>query len=55
MVASAPLREDGEGYKEFINESCWTPLGLPYGHSSELLDVSALILGQGPKIKRTGT
>jgi nucleoside-diphosphate-sugar epimerase len=55
MVAAAPLREDGEGYKEFINESCWTPLGIPYGHSNELLDVSALILRQCPDIERTGT
>ncbi|KAM0875463.1 hypothetical protein ACQ4PT_036779 [Festuca glaucescens] len=38
IVASAPLREDGEGYKEFMNESCWTPLGVPYGHSNEFLD-----------------
>jgi nucleoside-diphosphate-sugar epimerase len=49
VVASAPLREDGDGYKEFMNESCWTPLGVPYGHSNEFLDVSAFILGPGPE------
>ncbi|XP_047062892.1 putative anthocyanidin reductase isoform X2 [Lolium rigidum] len=38
VVASAPLREDGEGYKEFMSESCWTPLVVPYGHSNEFLD-----------------
>ncbi|CAM0906630.1 unnamed protein product [Alopecurus aequalis] len=38
VVAAAPLREDGEGYREFMNESFWTPLGLPYGHSNEFLD-----------------
>ena len=47
VVAAAPLREDGEGYREFVDESCWTPLGLPYGHSNEFLDVSALIFRQG--------
>ncbi|XP_047062889.1 putative anthocyanidin reductase [Lolium rigidum] len=38
VTASAPLRDDGGGYKEFMNESCWTPLGIPYGHSNEFLD-----------------
>uniref|UniRef100_A0ACD5V230 Uncharacterized protein n=6 Tax=Avena sativa TaxID=4498 RepID=A0ACD5V230_AVESA len=38
VTASAALREDGQGYKEFINEDCWTPLGIPYGHSNEFLD-----------------
>jgi nucleoside-diphosphate-sugar epimerase len=51
VTASAPLRDDGGGYKEFMNESCWTPVGIPYGHSNEFLDVSACIFGQAPKIK----
>ncbi|PNT74809.1 hypothetical protein BRADI_1g22260v3 [Brachypodium distachyon] len=39
VVSAAPLREDdGDGYKEFVDESFWTPLGLPYGHSNEQLD-----------------
>ncbi|KAM0822215.1 hypothetical protein ACQ4PT_071638 [Festuca glaucescens] len=38
VTASAPLRDDDGGYKEFMNESCWTPLGIPYGHSNEFLD-----------------
>jgi hypothetical protein len=52
VTTAAPLREDGEGYKEFINECCWTPLGLPYGHNNEFLDVSASILLHGPEKKR---
>ncbi|KAL6905384.1 hypothetical protein ACP4OV_002985 [Aristida adscensionis] len=26
VVAAAPLREDGVGFKDFVDESCWTPL-----------------------------
>lgn len=44
VVSAAPLREDdGDGYKEFVDESFWTPLGLPYGHSNEQLDVRECI------------
>jgi len=25
VTAASPLREGGGGYKDFINESCWTP------------------------------
>jgi hypothetical protein len=42
VTAASPLREDGGGgeYKDFINESCWTPLNLSYGFSNVHLDVS---------------
>ncbi|KAL6657639.1 hypothetical protein ACP70R_005419 [Stipagrostis hirtigluma subsp. patula] len=26
VVAAAPLRDDGDGFKDFVDESCWTPL-----------------------------
>ncbi|RLN35055.1 anthocyanidin reductase-like [Panicum miliaceum] len=39
VTAASPLREDGGGgYKDFINESCWTPLNLSYGFSNVHLD-----------------
>ncbi|KAF7007663.1 hypothetical protein CFC21_022582 [Triticum aestivum] len=38
VVTASPLREDGDGYKEFVNESCWTPLGLSCDHSNEYMD-----------------
>ncbi|RLN34248.1 dihydroflavonol-4-reductase-like [Panicum miliaceum] len=38
VVAAAPLREDGGGYKDLMDESCWTPLNLSYGYSDEGLD-----------------
>ncbi|RLM86809.1 dihydroflavonol-4-reductase-like [Panicum miliaceum] len=41
IVVAAPLREDGGGYKDMMDESCWTPLNLPYGYSDEGLDVSS--------------
>ncbi|KAI7752575.1 hypothetical protein M8C21_016987 [Ambrosia artemisiifolia] len=33
ITAASPLKEDGSGYKNTIDESCWTPLHLsvPYG------------------------
>ncbi|OEL35479.1 Anthocyanidin reductase [Dichanthelium oligosanthes] len=39
VTAASPLREDGTGYKDFTNESCWTPLNLSYGFSNVHLDV----------------
>ncbi|KAF7007617.1 hypothetical protein CFC21_022542 [Triticum aestivum] len=38
VITASPLSEDGKGYKEFANESCWTPLGLPIDHSNEFMD-----------------
>ncbi|CAN6176093.1 unnamed protein product [Urochloa humidicola] len=39
VTAASPLRETGGGgYKDFINESCWTPLNLSYGFSNAHLD-----------------
>jgi hypothetical protein len=39
VTAASPLREDGEGYKDFINESCWTPLDLSNRYSNVMMDV----------------
>ncbi|KAL2233809.1 UNVERIFIED_CONTAM: putative anthocyanidin reductase [Sesamum indicum] len=30
VVAASPLQEDGSGYKDFMDETCWTPLNLSY-------------------------
>ncbi|CAL5061768.1 unnamed protein product [Urochloa decumbens] len=40
VVAAAPLKEDGDGdgYKDSMEESYWTPLNLSYGYSNEFLD-----------------
>lgn len=38
VLAAAPLREDGTGFEDFVDESCWTPLGLQYDHSNEIMD-----------------
>ncbi|KAF8664166.1 hypothetical protein HU200_054914 [Digitaria exilis] len=40
VVAASPLKEDGHGFKPFVDESCWTPLNLSYGYGNEILDVS---------------
>ncbi|KAI3964435.1 hypothetical protein MKX01_007125 [Papaver californicum] len=34
VVAASPIKEDGAGYKDVIDESCWTPLGhrFPYAY-----------------------
>ncbi|KAL2345893.1 hypothetical protein Fmac_007178 [Flemingia macrophylla] len=31
VVAASPLKEDGTGFKDFIDETCWTPLNLSSG------------------------
>ncbi|KAF0907195.1 hypothetical protein E2562_015704 [Oryza meyeriana var. granulata] len=36
VTAASPLREDGDGYKDFINESCWTPLDDSNGYSNAM-------------------
>ncbi|KAL0428763.1 UNVERIFIED_CONTAM: putative anthocyanidin reductase [Sesamum radiatum] len=30
VVAASPLKEDGSGYKDFMDETCWTPLNPSY-------------------------
>ena len=40
VTAASPLKEDGDGYKDAMNESCWSPLNLSYGYSNVHLDVS---------------
>jgi len=39
VTAASPLKEDGSGYKDFVNESNWTPLNLSYEFSNTHLDV----------------
>ncbi|TVU38081.1 hypothetical protein EJB05_11431, partial [Eragrostis curvula] len=38
FVAASPLKEDGTGFKDSVDESCWTPLNLSHGYSNESLD-----------------
>uniref|UniRef100_A0A0E0LMY9 NAD-dependent epimerase/dehydratase domain-containing protein n=1 Tax=Oryza punctata TaxID=4537 RepID=A0A0E0LMY9_ORYPU len=39
ITAASPLMEDGSGgYKDFINESCWSPLNLTYDFGDAFLD-----------------
>ncbi|VAH28221.1 unnamed protein product [Triticum turgidum subsp. durum] len=38
VTAASPLKEDGDGYKDSMNESCWSPLNLSYGYSNVHLD-----------------
>ncbi|KAG8079840.1 hypothetical protein GUJ93_ZPchr0007g4637 [Zizania palustris] len=54
VAAAAPLREDGGGYKDFINESCWTPLGLSYRFSDAHFDayVSSKTLSEKELLRR---
>jgi hypothetical protein len=39
VTAASPLKEDGSGYKDFANESNWTPLNLSYEFSNAHLNV----------------
>ncbi|TVU38080.1 hypothetical protein EJB05_11430 [Eragrostis curvula] len=41
VVAASPLKEDGTGFADSMNESCWTPLNLSYGFSNAHLDAYA--------------
>jgi nucleoside-diphosphate-sugar epimerase len=37
-LAASPLKEDGDGYKDFVNESLWSPLNVTYGYTNFHLD-----------------
>ncbi|OVA06402.1 3-beta hydroxysteroid dehydrogenase/isomerase [Macleaya cordata] len=35
VVAASPLKEDGSGFKDVMDESCWTPLNLHFSYSND--------------------
>ncbi|XP_065863052.1 NADPH HC-toxin reductase 1-like [Euphorbia lathyris] len=35
VLAASPLNEDGKSFKSCIDESCWTPLHLPFSHGND--------------------
>ncbi|KAL3829739.1 hypothetical protein ACJIZ3_018541 [Penstemon smallii] len=37
VVAASPLKEDGLGYKDSMDEACWTPINLSYQYANESL------------------
>lgn len=37
VVAASPMKEEFTGYKDFIDESQWTPIDLPYPHCNDHL------------------
>ncbi|KZV21887.1 anthocyanidin reductase-like [Dorcoceras hygrometricum] len=37
VVAASPLKEDGSGYKELMDETCWTPLDFSNPYSDIIL------------------
>ena len=39
IVSMSPMKGDGSGFKEFFDESCWTPLNLSYPFSDSFLQV----------------
>ena len=40
VVAAAPLKDDETGFKDSMDESCWTPLNLPFSHGNSHLKAS---------------
>ncbi|KAL0309311.1 UNVERIFIED_CONTAM: putative anthocyanidin reductase [Sesamum radiatum] len=39
VMAASPLKDDGSGFKEFMNETCWTPLNFSIPYDNEILEV----------------
>lgn len=39
VVASSTLTDDGTGYKDTIDETCWTPLNVSYQYTTDSLTV----------------
>lgn len=42
VVAASPLKEDGSGYKDSMDETCWTPLNLSLAYSNDFLTVGSI-------------
>ncbi|XP_026442103.1 vestitone reductase-like isoform X2 [Papaver somniferum] len=38
VVSASPLKEDGSGYKDVIDESCWTPLGHRFPYANDFVE-----------------
>ncbi|XP_047342109.1 putative anthocyanidin reductase [Impatiens glandulifera] len=43
VMAASPFKEDGSGYKACNDESCWTPLHLPYSSLKNDMDLLAYV------------
>ncbi|KAH7578035.1 hypothetical protein JRO89_XS01G0331500 [Xanthoceras sorbifolium] len=39
VVSSSPLNEDGSGFKDYIDETCWTPLNLSFAYTNSNLTI----------------
>lgn len=40
MISASPLMDDGNSYKDCIDETCWTPLNLSLNYDNLMLMVS---------------
>ncbi|KAK4415859.1 putative anthocyanidin reductase [Sesamum alatum] len=38
VTAASPLKDDGSGFKEFMDETCWTPLDFSIPYSNDYLE-----------------
>ncbi|KAG8363270.1 hypothetical protein BUALT_Bualt19G0004700 [Buddleja alternifolia] len=37
VMAASPLKDDGSGFKDFMDETCWTPLNLSIPYNNDFL------------------
>ncbi|CAN6568295.1 unnamed protein product [Malus baccata var. baccata] len=37
VVAASPIKDSGNGFKQFMDESCWTPLNLSFAFANKVL------------------
>ncbi|KAK6158855.1 hypothetical protein DH2020_006169 [Rehmannia glutinosa] len=42
VVAASPLKDDGSGYKDFMDETCWSPLNISYQMLSDYVHSKTL-------------
>ena len=43
VFAASPLKDDGSGFKDSVDETCWTPLHLSIPYSNDFLKVNCYI------------
>lgn len=59
VVAASPIKDDGSGFKDFMDETCWTPLNLSIPYSNDAFEVRSffhvLFFGRKEKKKKKQT
>lgn len=54
VMAASPLKDGRSTYKEYIDETCWTPADLSIPYTSDYVEVTHLLLVNSLEHTKTG-